>query len=317
MGPGSGRAHILKLPLELREQILSYALHPFPRRLHMAPGPSWLQFFTGKPCHCPPLLLACRQLHAECLSLLYRDATVVINPRFESLVRLSRMPAREFVRGIDIALDAVMQFSHGIHQRVSVVFRPDKILDMIQRALTHLGTLALTICESVSYPAWGSNPSLAKVSLRNLILHPAWKEKITRLRLKMSGSVTESLAKYARTGRRDLLSRGLCSATALPNLAHLDLYLGTSMSIRSFNSSISVSEAPSPQRIELITTYLSKERTELQALMRILPDLFPHVQHLGIYRLFYRGRSETYERMEHDKDLQQEVMGISRRRAAS
>jgi len=289
-------SQLLKLPFEIREQVLELLLHPFPD-LHLTDDPSWLSFARGRASHCPSIFLACRQMYNECLRLFYSQVRVLVYPDREIFARLKRHPARRYIRKLDLALNcSPFGLDHRSHDLVDLPKFPRQVVGDVMKLLPSLNSVHVTICDSVrDIRATNEGKGMLKHPVRDMFDGQAssWRNMITLVRYQTGHAFTRLPVFQARIH----LERKFRQICLLPALRRLHLYMITHLS--SDSTRFDVKRPNTPERNQHLSTLYRREFNELQLPLTIVRELFPETE-LRLFRLVQQGRRMTTEKVLQD-----------------
>ncbi|EXJ95201.1 hypothetical protein A1O1_00320 [Capronia coronata CBS 617.96] len=318
----TSNSRFLELPVEVRQSILTSVLLPLDRYIYLSPKQSWVELDRAKTLPCPPILLVCRQIHAEAVRLMYLRATVVIYAQPGFLALPSRLPHRKLVRRLDIGIPMAEQNS-GLSlgrpkAKIYLPIAPDRLLPQLQSVFPQARDISLTLCAIPprAVPHMSSLSGATVCDLRALLLHSLLSDKITRIRYQLTDKLSYELFDLGQHGSQELLKERVGRATDLPNLREVEFYFTTPLSKPAHNRPIMWTARTAPaSSMTILYRSLRQERGRMRSLGEKLPVVFPQVESLKLCRMLYWRGSITYELIDMGEPEAKAVPKLLKRRS--
>lgn len=287
---GQQHCHFLALPPEIRELILDFSLQPSKWTAYIGRRESWNDIEHQKAAirPCPSILLACRQIHRECLHILqagHRTPFVLHLREGMQSLPLS-LSYRKSIRRLNVAVLAKRSRRSGLEVYIPMLL--GRLTSQMKTTFPGLHGITLTIC--ILFPKSPSGYyNCPTCVLPSLVMDSFWSVKITGVNLQMGPHYTSKVCQLARDSPHEALKREFGWLYELSGVSRVDLYCHTALSDASYNTWVA---APGEliahgQRVQSessrITQLLRMERNAVTALVRTLPILFPQLP-VSIYR---------------------------------
>lgn len=341
-------SRLLKLPLEIREQILLHLLQPSKRVIHPHSRQPWITDIYRYKTHAAPAILSvCHQLHDESQTLICRRARLVVYPQAETLPQLSRLLIRKYVKHIDIAIPLLEQDSRISTRRkramTLLAASPEKVVAKLDAAFPAVTQISLTMCPMLSrmLPVLAYTSGRWNYEVRELLRQESLVKYVDKVRLQLNDTMTSAFLRLVEAYRDEArspssnersklgeqLNMKLGHLQELRGMRDLEMYFTTQLSKTSHNRPIiwamhtgEGGADPGPNTTSaseaMVTRHLRGERLQMEGLQDILREMLPCLggARLKLYRMLYWKGSVMVENVDLGSQLESEVKKLLKHR---
>lgn len=279
----------LKLPREIRDLIYQYAISRKSAIFRLKPGIPWSESDI-KSCTSPfpHVFLICRQIYHESRRHFYYRSTIELVPDRNSLITVSRRPARRYFTRIALLL-------HCSKGETRLRDPPSMVVKDILHTFTNMSSIVLLLSNGLTGRTILDLDRTVPYDARLITGDMSWCEKMTSACLEpgilLLAPMTRAMHKA--------LALALKPLRGLPNLSELDLHLSTR--IRYHSSGRGQAYVDTPQRRRLLEVLYAREADDVIPCLKSIVPKFPKVRLFRLWRLRQRGTTEYLEVMDHSK----------------